>query len=84
MLLSYFGEKKSKSCGKCDVCLSIHKEQVKKAEFDQIASAVFEKVKTTHYNFRKLVFSLSDEFAEEQVVKVVRWLADQGKLKLED
>lgn len=34
ILLSYFGEKETKRCGKCDVCLERNKLELSEREFD--------------------------------------------------
>ena len=35
LLLAYFGEHKSPACGKCDVCLKVHKEEVNNKDFKE-------------------------------------------------
>ncbi|MDR2980550.1 MAG: RecQ family ATP-dependent DNA helicase [Bacteroidales bacterium] len=81
-LLAYFGEKKSKDCGKCDVCLRIHKDDLENAEFEEISTAILSLTKTRTLTFRQLIAKLSDHFIEEKIVKVARWLLDQGKISL--
>lgn len=83
-LLAYFGETKSKDCGKCDVCLQIHKEELKKAEFNKIKSAILTAMSSRSLTFRQLISELSNQYIEEKIVKVARWLADQEKIRFDD
>lgn len=80
LLLSYFGESKSTPCGKCDVCLNIHKEELEKKEFDAIAEEVRRCCKNHISDYKELILNVSQKFTQEKVVKVVRWLIDQGKM----
>ena len=80
LLLSYFGEIKSESCGQCDVCLHIHDKRLKKEDAQAITKAIQEKVKVQDYTFRELVVALSEQFQEEKIEKMLRWLVDQGKV----
>lgn len=82
-LLAYFGEKKSKDCGKCDVCLRIHKEDIKKVEFQEISAAILSIMENRPLSFRDLISELSDRFIEEKIVKVARWLSDQGEISFD-
>ncbi|MCQ2272673.1 MAG: RecQ family ATP-dependent DNA helicase [Bacteroidales bacterium] len=80
LLLEYFGETTSSPCGKCDVCRNIYKDELEKKEFETIA----EEVKRCHQNgisdYKELILEVSKKFTQEKVIKVVRWLIDQGKL----
>ena len=81
LLLEYFGEKKSKPCGKCDVCVKIHQSNVPAQEFNRIAEAVKTGIKKRNVNLKELIFSLSGDYSEEKVIKVVRYLIDKGEIK---
>lgn len=83
-LLAYFGEKKSQPCGKCDICLRQRTSGIKKAEYESIVSAIESRTGDRRWSARELVSELSRSFAEEEIVKVIRWLIDHGKLSLKD
>ncbi|MDL2313036.1 RecQ family ATP-dependent DNA helicase [Bacteroidales bacterium OttesenSCG-928-B11] len=83
-LLAYFGEKDGHECGKCDVCLHIHKEEIAKKEFDEISAAILTIMNKHPRTSRALIAELSTQYIEEKIVKVARWLADQGKIVFKD
>ena len=84
LLLAYFGERRSKACGKCDVCRKIHKEEVNRKEFEAIATEVKRAADTGIKDIRQLVIKVSEKYTQEQVVKVVRWMLDSGQLIIDN
>lgn len=82
LLLAYFGENKSKACGKCDVCLKVHQEELSQQEFDAIAAKVKEITANKPLRPREIVLLASEKFNQEKVVKVVRWMVDNGEIPL--
>ena len=77
VLLSYFGEKSSVRCGKCDVCLERNDLGLSKLEFDQIANDIKQNLNEACY-FEELVMKLKGN--EDLKITVIRWLMDNGKI----
>lgn len=80
-LLLYFGEKDGRNCGKCDVCLRKTESGMSNYEFEQISEKIMELLKEGVKSVDQLVDGSG--FASEKLLKVVRFLADQGALKME-
>lgn len=78
LLLAYFGEKRSKSCGECDTCLRIHKEKLELVEFRAMEKLY--NLRKREWNYKDLFSKLSKDFPEEKVVIFLRWLVDNNKL----
>lgn len=83
LLLAYFGEHKSPACGKCDVCLKVHKEEVNNKDFKDISTEVKKVAVSGIKDIKDLIIKVSKKFTQEKVVKVVRWMIDNGELNLE-
>jgi ATP-dependent DNA helicase RecQ len=79
LLLRYFGERKSIPCGSCDVCLQQHQEQIAVQTYNCIKKAVIELQKQGNQDIKSIIFTLSKQFDEEQVIKVVRIMRDRGE-----
>ena len=80
ILLSYFGEKDPFRCGQCDVCQKRNELDISKYEFDLIVEE-FKKELGTPVPLQTLVDKHSQRFGEEKLLKVIRWLLDNEKLK---
>jgi len=80
LLLSYFGEKNTKPCGQCDVCLKKQEQQVTDADFDKIRLAILKALADTPLTPEKLIQSLAS-YKEQKVLQVIRFLIDSGVLK---
>jgi ATP-dependent DNA helicase RecQ len=80
LLLSYFGEKNTKPCGQCDVCLKKQEQQVTDADFDKIRMAVLKALTDTALTPEELVQKLAP-FKKQKVLQVIRFLLDNGVLK---
>ncbi|MFK5855053.1 MAG: ATP-dependent DNA helicase RecQ [Bacteroidota bacterium] len=78
-LLEYFGEKKARRCGICDVCIAKNKVDLNEIEFDNIQKLVCENLKNSRKHLYELVSSI-DDYAEDDIIHVIRWLIDNNKV----
>lgn len=78
-LLDYFGEKDALRCGKCDICTRRNDLGLSVYEFDLILEEIKDLLQIQNYKLEALVTKLNME--EEKVVKVIRFLLDNGKIK---
>ena len=80
ILLKYFGEHEKKPCGCCDLCLEKVSGNVTRAERDEIAHRLIECIKEESNSSE--VYSLP--YPREKIDTVLRLLADEGILKIEN
>jgi ATP-dependent DNA helicase RecQ len=83
LLLSYFGEKTHNRCGQCDYCLERKKSGMSKEETDQLVQQIRLLLKEKPRNAPELIMVLSDLLLEDEAMKIVRWLVDNGKIKIQ-
>ena len=81
-LLDYFGEKDALRCGKCDICTRRNDLGLSVYEFDLILEEIKDILQIQNYKLETLVAKLKLE--EEKVVKVIRFLLDNGKIKYDE
>jgi len=79
LLLEYFGEQKARRCGICDVCVAKNKVNLNEIEFDAIQILISNYLKNRKMYLYELVSSI-DDFDEDDVIHVIRWLIDNGKI----
>ena len=79
MLLRYFGEDKSQSCGCCDYCLSKNEKGISNYQFSNIREAVLLLLKDTPCPVFAILSKLSNE-KEEYVLETLRWMQDQNEI----
>jgi ATP-dependent DNA helicase RecQ len=82
-LLAYFGETTSKRCGKCDVCIARNKIELNDLEFETILQQVKPVLLTGSYSLRELV-DIPKNIPADKIIKVIQWLADNGKLIIDE
>jgi ATP-dependent DNA helicase RecQ len=79
-LLSYFGEMDSKPCGQCDVCRGEHQSGISNAEFGEISEKIIHLLMSGPKSISEITNGMEDN--EKMVMRVVRWMLDQGNLDL--
>jgi ATP-dependent DNA helicase RecQ len=79
-LLAYFGEMDSKPCGQCDVCKGEHQSGISNAEFGEISNKIEHLLKSKSMAINEITSGM--EGNEKKVLRVVRWMLDQGNLEL--
>ncbi len=81
ILLSYFGEKNSIPCGKCDICLKNKEKEVENSEFEAIQNYILIKLKENALSLKDIIVGCS--YNENKVKNVIRFLADNQKINLD-
>ncbi len=80
VLLEYFGQYDSEPCGSCDVCVGDHESGIRFADFSRISGAIHKLLGSESISINQLVKKINEP--ETVVVKVSRWLLDNGILKM--
>jgi ATP-dependent DNA helicase RecQ len=79
-LLAYFGERGSKSCGQCDVCRGEHQAGISNSEFGDISSEIRALLLAGPMEIKEMIRQCAGN--EKSVLKVSRWMLDQGNLEM--
>jgi ATP-dependent DNA helicase RecQ len=79
VLLSYFGEKNVRPCGKCDICLKKKETTVSNDDFETIRQTILKQLKTNELTINALVKNIP--FKEPKVLQVIRFMMDNGQLR---
>jgi len=77
-LLEYFGERKSKPCGKCDVCRRRSEKEINETEFTLVVDEIKSRLSMQDLPLGELVEQIP--FGNEKVVEIIRHLLDHNKL----
>ncbi len=80
ILLHYFGEKDYFRCGQCDICLKRNELELSQYEFDLIVKDIKNILHSSTVNFDTLINNCKNSTSHEKIIKVVRWLLDNGKI----
>jgi len=76
LLLAYFGEKNTRPCGQCDICLKQQETQVSETEFTTISEKMLQIVTDAPQPLARLVQLTG--FKEAKLIKVIRFMMDRG------
>lgn len=79
VLLAYFGEKDTRPCGQCDICLKKKENEVETDLFDKIKNKVLEILDIETLPLNSLLRKLP--FKEPQAIQVIRFLIDNGHIE---
>jgi len=79
VLLSYFGEKDTKPCGKCDICLKKKETQVTNDDFETIRLAIQQLLTLEELSINALVKKIP--YKEPKVLQVIRFMMDNDQIE---
>jgi ATP-dependent DNA helicase RecQ len=79
-LLRYFNEKKSKPCGRCDVCLS--KMTSKGVDYQDVEVRLISMVSESDVSIGELMRQCAD-VGEDRLMETIRFLVDNGVLHVD-
>lgn len=82
ILLSYFGEKRSKECGQCDVCLSKSDIGINNYKFNDISQHIEELINNKDYTIEEITDIVSN-YKEEDIINVIRFHLDNETFLLD-
>ena len=83
MLLRYFGEKNEHNCGQCDVCRSRHDTgDTPEHSFDELKKRILELLAQKPLTPAGIAEKI--EAGKEELGEVIRYLLEEGELKMQD
>ncbi len=80
LLLSYFGEKKSKKCGVCDVCLGRNKSLEKSDDFERLSKKILQLLKKENLTLPQIIDSFHAK-DEKKIIGVIQYMVDEKIIK---
>lgn len=82
-ILKYFGEKESKPCGKCSVCLAAQAKRNPKSasKYQDLNRFILEELKQSNLSSKEL--SLKSKYPKEALLESLQQLLESGKIRLE-
>jgi ATP-dependent DNA helicase RecQ len=78
LLLSYFGEKNTTPCGKCDICLKRKKNELSSEDFEAVRLQILDILSTEALPVNALVKRIPHN--ETKTLQVIRFLLDNNQL----
>ncbi len=82
ILLSYFGEKNSKPCEKCDICRKNSEKSLNDEEFETIKNRIFYLLNQRPYTMNELISSIQSK--EVKIKNALRFLSDNNSILMND
>lgn len=79
ILLAYFGEKNTKPCGQCDICLKQKEKELTDADFDKIRLAIIVNLQQQSLTVSHLLKMLP--YKEQKLLPVIRFMIDNRQLE---
>lgn len=79
-LLKYFGEKTIHQCGQCDLCLERKASEISPEEIEKVRLQIKQIAQSQKVSTKEILLKLKGNLSEEKVVKIIKWLVDNGKL----
>ncbi len=83
LLLEYFGEKNSRRCGRCDVCVERNKLELSEFEFNKVAEQLEPLISVDALTMEEIIGKISG-LNEDKILKAFRWLLDNDKITVTD
>ena len=83
MLLRYFGEKNEHNCGQCDACLSKHAtDNLSEESYEEVKRQILDLLSHSPLTPAETADQIKAE--KEDIGQVIRYLLDEGELKMQD
>jgi ATP-dependent DNA helicase RecQ len=80
LLLAYFGETNTETCGQCDVCLEEKRKVLHTDEFENISGQIRQLLSLHPMELKMLVNSITDVH-EDKIIHTIQWMVDNEQLK---
>jgi ATP-dependent DNA helicase RecQ len=82
-LLQYFGQKESKPCGVCDVCIEQEKTALDSHDFDVFKEKIVRLLKREPLTLKEIVDSFTEKH-RTKVIQTIGFLIDEGAIQREN